>query len=468
MEPRVIRPFAYTTYSGAQQSTTEAQPQSGGQSGPGAFGEYSGIINSGLKKGGFTGTGGADALNSAYDWATGWEAPTTVMTSGGATAIPKGQIAPNSGTFGGSNIANAAYAYAGGKLANELFDNKGYSDIGGSLGAGLGASAAVGGSAAGIAMGAQFGMMAGPLGAIAGAVLGAAIGSVFGSSPAKPKATLEATPYSSENLSESLAPAHGGKEGQRKLYDDDAVGMVDSVFGNVRLGTQHDVFGGGGQELVDQVFGYLDQISAAETKISTFLDAETIARVNESNTGQGKSSTKNGLGIDGYWGVRIFNTFDTIGGEMLDTFNAIIDREAVDAPNPHGKGLTQEEVGNQSLMLLESVALMTTDAASGTGIFSSKINPSGSLTGNMTKAVEEVKARARDGEAFLQTYMRLTGRNATASRDPGLTATLEAAEAAPQESQATDTYIPYKQRTISRPEGSINKAMTANLISANR
>ena len=126
-----------------------------------------------LSSGGPMGTGIAEGYNKIYDMATGFDA-----AAAGGTNLATGTT--SSGTFGGSNIANAAYAYGGGKLANELFDNKGHSDIGGSVGASIGGAVAVGGSAAGIAMGAQFGALAGPLGALGGAVIGAALGSLFG------------------------------------------------------------------------------------------------------------------------------------------------------------------------------------------------------------------------------------------------------------------------------------------------
>lgn len=146
---------------------TKAPAQSSSQ--PGMLQEYGSIAKHALAP---SSTGIAEGYNKVYDLATGFkDVPGTNLATGTSS----------SGTFGGSNITNAAYGYAGGKLANELFDNKGYSDIGGSIGASIGGAAAVGGSAAGTAMGAQFGMMAGPIGALAGAVLGAAIGSLFGS-----------------------------------------------------------------------------------------------------------------------------------------------------------------------------------------------------------------------------------------------------------------------------------------------
>lgn len=163
------------SFSTATASPTGSSGSSGGglqQSTAGGFvDEYGGLIQSGLSKGGFTGTGLAEGYNKAYDFATGFNgAPGTNLATGTSS----------SGTFGGSNIANAAYSYAGGKLANELFDNKGYSDMGGTVGAGLGGSFAVGGTAAAASMGATYGAWTGPIGALAGAVLGAALGSIMG------------------------------------------------------------------------------------------------------------------------------------------------------------------------------------------------------------------------------------------------------------------------------------------------
>lgn len=81
---------------------------------------------------------------------------------------------------GASGLWGAGAGIAGGMLGGALFNNKGYSSMGGSLGA-VGGLAVAGSSAfAGTAMGAQLGSFAGPIGAIAGAVLGAALGSFIG------------------------------------------------------------------------------------------------------------------------------------------------------------------------------------------------------------------------------------------------------------------------------------------------
>lgn len=155
------QPAAEQTIQQAQQATIEEPSQ-------GLLQEYGGIAKNILSP---TSTSLAEGYNKIYDLATGFEgAPGTNLATG----------TTSSGTFGGTNITNAAYSYAGGKLANELFDNKGYSEAGGTIGAGVGASAAVGSSALGTYLG-SLGWAAGPVGAIAGAVLGAAVGSLFGS-----------------------------------------------------------------------------------------------------------------------------------------------------------------------------------------------------------------------------------------------------------------------------------------------
>lgn len=160
----------YPQSDGSQAPQPQQQAPSGGNAfaRQGMLQEYGGLAKNALAP---TSTSIAEGYNKVYDFATGFKgAPGTNLTTG----------TTSSGTFGGSNLTNAAYGYAGGKLANELFDNKGYSDLGGTLGASLGASAAVGGSTLGASM-ASLGSFASPVGAVAGAVLGAAVGSLFGS-----------------------------------------------------------------------------------------------------------------------------------------------------------------------------------------------------------------------------------------------------------------------------------------------
>jgi len=174
--PRSVSTSGFMHYNSPVVEAPAQQPSSspaGPSATQGMLQEYGGIAKHALNP---SSTGIAEGYNRIYDFATGFD----------SAAVPGTNLATetsSSGTFGGSNISNAAYGYAGGKVANELFDNKGYSDMGGTLGASLGASVAVGGSAIGVSMGATYGALAGPVGAIAGAVLGAALGSIMGSSP---------------------------------------------------------------------------------------------------------------------------------------------------------------------------------------------------------------------------------------------------------------------------------------------
>ena len=174
---RTVSTSGFMLYNQPAQATTEGPTQRQTVAGQpslsvaqGMLQEYGGIAKNIIAP---SSTSMAEGLNTAYDWATGWD----------SAAVPGVNLATetaSSGTFGGSNTANAVYGYAGGKLGTELFDGKEYAGLGGSTGAVIGGAAAVGGTAAGTAMGAQFGAYAGPVGALAGAVLGAAIGSLFG------------------------------------------------------------------------------------------------------------------------------------------------------------------------------------------------------------------------------------------------------------------------------------------------
>ena len=177
---RTVSTSGFMLYNQPAQATTEGPTQRQTVAGQpslsvaqGMLQEYGGIAKNIIAP---SSTSMAEGLNTAYDWATGWD----------SAAVPGVNLATetaSSGTFGGSNTANAVYGYAGGKLGTELFDGKEYAGLGGSTGAVIGGAAAVGGTAAGTAMGAQFGAYAGPVGALAGAVLGAAIGSLFGGDP---------------------------------------------------------------------------------------------------------------------------------------------------------------------------------------------------------------------------------------------------------------------------------------------
>lgn len=153
-------PQANTGSTGTTSSSSSgsSSKSSSGPSDPGIAGDLGGVLfKAATGGGGLFGTGIADKYNQIYDWATGWE-PTAAAAS---AATDAGTVA-NSGTFDGSNIANAAYGYVGGELAGELFDNKKYSETGGQIGASIG------------------GAVGGPPGAALGAVLGGALGSIIG------------------------------------------------------------------------------------------------------------------------------------------------------------------------------------------------------------------------------------------------------------------------------------------------
>ncbi|WP_152561919.1 tape measure protein [Cupriavidus sp. SK-3] len=81
---------------------------------------------------------------------------------------------------GASGLWGAGAGIAGGLVGGALFNNKGYSSLGGSLGAVGGLAVAGSSAAAASAMGASLGSALPVVGTIAGAVLGAAIGSLIG------------------------------------------------------------------------------------------------------------------------------------------------------------------------------------------------------------------------------------------------------------------------------------------------
>ena len=283
-----------------------AQAQAPAQSQPsvsktqGMLQEYGGVAKNLIAP---SSTGMAEGYNKLYDFATGFDsasAPVNAVT--GTTS---------SGTFGGSNIANAAYGYGGGKLANELFDNKGYSDIGGSLGASVGAAAAVGGTAAGAAMGAQFGVWAGPVGALAGAVLGAAIGSLFGSSGISDSSFRTYSGESSDEVSDfnkarSTAAgldAHGGYRqleagaayktlntfdyGRAPSVHDANLGSIDTEFGKYSIGLIDE-----GDMVKSESFskGWLERVEAYDSAFAKLLSPEELELAKKGLAGTAQAS----------------------------------------------------------------------------------------------------------------------------------------------------------------------------------
>lgn len=81
---------------------------------------------------------------------------------------------------GASGLWGAGAGIAGGMLGGALFNNKGYSSLGGSLGAVGGLAVAGSSAAAASAVGASLGSALPVVGTIAGAVIGAALGSLIG------------------------------------------------------------------------------------------------------------------------------------------------------------------------------------------------------------------------------------------------------------------------------------------------
>jgi len=129
------------------------------------------LLKSGLKSGGFMGTGMADSLNSGFNFVTG--------RTGGISASSVGAPAAGTRTFGGTNIGYAGAGLAGGYIGDWAFGGEGASGLGGSLGGTAGYGLATGSGAIGSSL-ASMGAFAGPIGVIGGALLGGAIGSLFG------------------------------------------------------------------------------------------------------------------------------------------------------------------------------------------------------------------------------------------------------------------------------------------------
>jgi len=272
--------------------------------GGGMLQEYGGVAKNLIAP---SSTSIAEGYNKVYDFATGFKgAPGTNLATGTSS----------SGTFGGGNLANAAYSYAGGKLANELFDNKGYSDLGGTVGATLGASAAVGGSAAGVAMGAQFGAFAGPIGALAGAVIGAAIGSLFGSDDISDSSFRTYSGEMGETVSDFNKQRTseegfdtGGRDGyfQQKAGLPYNTGLITFAYGqdlssgvlSNSIAETETPFGKYTVALVDDMKNedelsfsqsWVDRVGQVDTAFSKIFTAEEIAKAKEGIAGSAQAS----------------------------------------------------------------------------------------------------------------------------------------------------------------------------------
>ncbi|MGT2508196.1 tape measure protein [Cupriavidus basilensis] len=118
------------------------------------------------------------AMLAAQTGEFGFAGLSATASSGGFASGAGGGM--GSWVNGASGLWGAGAGIAGGMLGGALFNNKGYSSLGGSVGA-VGGLAVAGSSAvAGTAIGAQLGSVVPVVGTIVGAVLGAAIGSLIG------------------------------------------------------------------------------------------------------------------------------------------------------------------------------------------------------------------------------------------------------------------------------------------------
>ncbi|MGE8365984.1 tape measure protein [Cupriavidus sp.] len=118
------------------------------------------------------------AMLAAQTGEFGFAGLSATASSGGFASGAGGGM--GSWVNGASGLWGAGAGIAGGMLGGALFNNKGYSSLGGSVGA-VGGLAVAGSSAvAGTAMGASLGSVVPVVGTIVGAVLGAAIGSLIG------------------------------------------------------------------------------------------------------------------------------------------------------------------------------------------------------------------------------------------------------------------------------------------------
>lgn len=143
---------------------------------------------------------------------------------------------------GASGIWGAGAGLAGGMLGGALFNNKGYSSLGGSLGA-VGGLAVAGSSAvAGTAIGAQLGSVVPVVGTIAGAVLGAAIGSLFGGGG-------ETRYGAGYNVNGGKATKGGGPSGGDPAAND-VIRSIESTYSSLQTLTER--FGGS----TDALTGY--------------------------------------------------------------------------------------------------------------------------------------------------------------------------------------------------------------------
>ena len=222
------------------------------------------------------------------------------------------------GTSAWTNVGNAAggavASYAGGKLANEIFDNKGYSDAGGSIGAGLGFGVGVGSIAAGTSAAATLGSLgwaAGPAGALAGALIGAAIGSLFGSSGVSDssfrtysgESSDEVSGFNKERATAAGLDAHDGYRqleagaayttlntfdyGRAPSAHDANLGSIDTAFGKYSIGLIDE-----GDLTKAESFSesWLSRIEAYDAAFASILSPQEIALAKEGLAGTAQAS----------------------------------------------------------------------------------------------------------------------------------------------------------------------------------
>ena len=463
MAVRTINPYGYVAYpppdptiqtglvpwqgmlSSQSPSPSTSQPPSSGSASPSFLQEYGDMAKDLLAP---SSTSMAEGLNTAYDWATGWN----------ASAVPGTNLATNttsSGTFGGTNVANAAYGYLGGKLGTELFDGKEYADLGGTVGATLGGAAAVGGTAAAASLGAQFGMAAGPIGALAGAVLGASIGSLFGG---------DAEDYRFRSYSGELG------EDSALNTDQFAEKAADWESINSRTGDAYDRFVASGN--------YSSNTSSAYKWLkegNTFTIGDKWG-VNESN--YNRAIDNDYASFDGAFGKYTVGHVDDIPGRTKFAQGWVDSIEKIDAAV--ASILTPEQIAASKEGLTGSIQgtpdwhntsgqiygtdAMIFDRYAAIFELAGRDDLAEQLVTGMDRSISgTAEYRAAGGEGDRQRIIPLlTEILQSESSARAQEAQSQIARQAPQTQRAQRPSRP--RITISRPEGTINKAMELNYV----
>ena len=225
--------------------------------------------------GGITGSLASSTLGSFSGSAAGafYGVPANMVTGvgssltlgGTAAAVPAsggvGSIAASAAPWmnGVTGLWGAGAGLAGGLLGGALFNNKGYSALGGSLGA-VGGLAVAGSSAvAASAIGAQLGSVVPVVGTIAGAVLGAAIGSLFGGGG-------ETRYGAGYNVNGGKATKGGGPSGGDPAAND-VIRSIESTYSSLQTLTER--FGGS----TDALTGYRAGWEVSPKKGNSFVFA---------------------------------------------------------------------------------------------------------------------------------------------------------------------------------------------------